>query len=422
MPTVATTLVTEVICPNCWERFRPERIRYVAAHRDLVDDIRLGPGVKRRFLPSRFHPDGRAIDPNGGLCSDMACPRCHLGVPRMLLESPTVFVSSFGAPGSGKSYFLAAMTHRLRQVMPREFALNFSDADPEANAILHADEDSLFGGVGDRWVSLRKTDVTGDRYRMVDINGESIRYPSPFYFQVSPVGGHPGERRAADLARTLCLYDNAGESFEPGADREGNPVTQHLARSGCLLFVYDPLQETDFRRRLADVDKDASQASVTRQDVLLAEVARRIRFHHGLGPTDRHSCPLVVVVTKFDAWRSLVGGRTLPDPWVKTGGVSHFRGDLVDKVSKLTRDLLLKHAPSIIATAESFVAPADILYVPVSATGSAPTLGPDGRWQHATGALSPMWVEVPLLYALSRRVPGLVPGAEAHRETNHCQP
>lgn len=408
MTVLSATLVEEVICPNCWERFRPERIVYVAAHRGLVDDFRLGPGVQRRFLPSRFHPDGRAIDPHGGLCTDVACPRCHIGIPRAMLESRTMFVSTFGAPGSGKSYFLATMTHRLRQVMPRAFALNFSDAAPEANATLHMFEDELFGGVNERWASLPKTDTTGDRYVTVDIDGETVRYPSPFYFQVTPVAGHPGERDARELTRTLCLYDNAGESFEPGADDPRNPVTQHLARSGCLLFVYDPLQEVGFQRRLAESGQDVSRVRSARQDVLLAEVARRIRLYHGLGPAARHSCPLVIVVTKYDAWKSVVGGRPLPAPWGGAGAPG-FRHDLVGKVSGLTRDLLLKHAPTIVTTAESFVEPSDIVYVPVSATGAPPTLGPDGRWQHATAALSPMWVEVPLLHALGKRVPGLVP-------------
>ena len=50
--------------------------------------------------------------------------------------------------------------------------------------------------------------------------------------------------------------------------------------------------------------------------------------------------------------------------------------------------------------------------MPVSATGGPPTRMPDGRLGHRAGSLKPMWVDVPLLYVLSRFVPGLVPSTK----------
>jgi len=415
----ATNLVDEVICPNCWERSRPERLLYVSTHRDLLGDFRLGPATAQRFRPTRFLPDGRAVDSRGGICHDLACPRCHLSVPRMLVESPSLFVSIFGGPGVGKSYFLAAMTHRLRKVLSRDFTLNFSDADPEANAVLHAFEDTLFASSASAQVSLPKTDVSGDRYRDVDLDGTVVRYPLPFFFQVSPVSGHPGEVQAAALARTICLYDNAGESFEPGADRPGNPVTQHLARSGCLMFLFDPLQETGFRRRLATAGVKDVAVPPAQQAVLLAEVARRIRLYHRLSPTSRLDCPLIVLVTKFDVWKPLVGDRTPAVPWVRpASGPAVLRLDKLAKVSEVVRDLLLAFAPNIVTTAESFVEPGRITYVPISATGAAPSLSAGGIWEHRAGALNPVWVEVPLLVALAATIPGLVPATSTAPEAD----
>lgn len=412
---VRTQLVAEVVCPNCWETFPPESIRYVATEPSLCGDRRLGGNAAQRFLPTRFHPDGRAIDPRGGLCHELACPRCHLEVPRSLLETPTIFASIFGSPSSGKSYFLAAMTHRLRQVLPRYFAVNFSDADPAANAFLHEYENLLFGDAANAgWVALPKTDVSGDRYRSVDLDGLTLAYPQPHFFQVSPVAGHPLRSDPSAVARTLCLYDNAGESFEPGQGSPANPVTQHLARSGLLIYIFDPLQETSFRRALAESgatdDCQLQGRAVSRQDVMLAEVARRVRLYHGLPAATRYTCPLVVVVTKFDAWQSLAGGRRLPDPWVagEADGPARLRTSSIEKASKAMRGLLLQHAPTIVTTAESFVEPDGILYVPVSATGGRPTAGPDGRLMFKAGSLSPMWVEVPLLAALAKAVPELV--------------
>ena len=411
----ATQLIDEVVCPNCWERFPPEDIHYVATDPAMFGDRRLGSTASQRFLPTRFHPDGRAIDPRGGLCHELACPRCHLEVPRPLLENPTLFASVFGAPSSGKSYLMAAMTHRLRRVLPRFFALDFSDTDAQANAALHQYENTLFEDAArDDWVALPKTDVSGDRYRSVDIGSGIYAYPQPHFFQISPVSGHPWSDDPTAVGRTLCIYDNAGESFEPGQDRPTNPVTQHLARSGCLFHVFDPLQDTSFRQAILGVaeaaDPQLTGGVVYRQDVMLGEVGRRVRLYHHLPAGTRHHCPLIVVVTKFDAWQRLAGIGRLDDPWVIDGktGAAQLRTSAVEEASTTVRRLLLRHAPSIVTTAESFIDPQLIRYVPVSATGGPPMSGPDGGLGFKAGTLAPMWVEVPILWALAATVPGLV--------------
>lgn len=406
-------LLDEVTCPNCWVRFPAEAIRYIATHATLFGDRRLGPDAQQRFLPSRFDPDGQAIDPRGGLCHELACPHCHLPVPRPLLESPTLFASILGSPASGKSYLMATMLHQLRRVLPRHFNVNFSDADPQANAALHGDERILFDESAGGAVALAKTDVAGDRYRKVDFDGSPLLYPQPYFFLVSPVSGHPLARSPGSVTRTLCLYDNAGESFEPGEDRPSNPATQHLARSNCLLYLFDPLQDPAFRQALTarGVVLPASADAVSyRQDVMLAEAARRVRRFHSLVASARHDCPLFIVVTKFDLWQDLAGGRRLPDPWQANpdGGSGRLRQPVLEKVSNATRGLLLEHAPAIIATAESFIEPSLIRYVPVSSTGLAPTVADDGRLVFRAGSLCPMWAEVPLLWALSRTVPDLI--------------
>lgn len=412
----SSQLVVEVVCPNCWERFPPENVLYVATDPSLFGDRRLGSTAQQRFLPSRFHPDGRAIDPKGGLAHATACPRCHLLVPRALLESETLFGSIFGSPSSGKSYLLAAMTYRLRRTLPRLFAVNFSDADPLANAPLHHDENTLFDDVPhDGWVALPKTDVSGDRYRSVDMDGIVLSYPQPYLFQVSPVAGHAHEAAPETVSRTLCLYDNAGESFEPGSDTPSNPVTQHLARSGFLQYVFDPLQESSFRRALGaaspTTDTQVAEGMTYRQDVMLAEVARRVRFYHGLTASARHERPLIVIVTKFDAWRQLAPDILLEDPWHESAppGKATLRMSVVNKVSDTVRNLLLRHAPTIVTTAESFINPRLIRYVPVSATGSSPTVGPDNRLGFKAGSLAPIWAEIPILAALVSSAPKLVP-------------
>lgn len=410
----SSPLVKELVCPNCWELFAPERICYISSHPELYGDLLLGENAPRRFLPTRFHPDGRALDPKGSPSHRLACPKCHLPIPRVLLERPTLFASIFGSPKSGKSYLLAAMTHQLRKTLPQSFSMDFSDADPEANTILHGYEDTLFSsGDPDAMVQIAKTEEVGDWYQRVTFGTKEISFPKPFFFQMSPVTGHPSADRVNTVSRTLCIYDNAGESFQPGADQPNNPVTQHMARANCLLFVFDPTQEPEFRRaaRGSSEDPQMSMPVTSRQEVLLAEAARRVKTYRGLPMTGLHDKPLVVLVTKYDAWQRLVGGTRLENPWAKhpTRPFCILRTDVIERVSQVIRSKLRQLAPQIVSTAESFIEPAKIVYLPVSATGGPPRPDVNGNLRHRVGDLSPMWTEVPLLYVMSQFVPGLIP-------------
>jgi hypothetical protein len=87
--------------------------------------------------------------------------------------------------------------------------------------------------------------------------------------------------------------------------------------------------------------------------------------------------------------------------------------DSVRRISSSIRSLLRRHVPQIVATAESFVDPAKVLYLPVSATGGAPQRDEQGNLRHRVKDLNPIWAEVPLLYVLSQFVPGLIPFAQS---------
>ena len=93
-------------CPHCWESFPPDDVRWTSVHSDLLGDPRLGDEANRRFTPTRFNVAGNAIDAYGSVCSELACPHCHLPIARPLLEIQPWFASIAGTPACGKSFFL----------------------------------------------------------------------------------------------------------------------------------------------------------------------------------------------------------------------------------------------------------------------------------------------------------------------------
>lgn len=416
-----TGILERVTCPHCWEQFAPEKTLWIAEHADLLGDNRL-PDQSQRFLPTRFTVKGEAIDSKGFPCHQLACPNCHLIVPRPLFEMEPLFLSVFGAPASGKSYFLAAMTWELRKVLPLSFHTSFADADPVMNRNLNDYEESVFSGATNGELIplgnlIRKTEEQGDLYDAVSFGNQIVSYPRPFLFSMQPQQSHPNHAKAARLGRVVTLYDNAGESFQPGKDSAANPVTRHMAQSRVLFFVFDPTQDARFQAQLNQLE--LGSARTMRQEPILQEAAARIRRYAGLRQSERHRRPLIVILTKFDAWWNLLGSDPPDDPWRdvrgpdsegngSSGSMCGLDVAQVERQSKLARALLLKLCPEIVTAAEGFAE--DVIYVPASAVGwkvefdrrnKTPAIRPSDA--------QPYWATVPFLYGLYRSAPGLIP-------------
>lgn len=411
---IAVNLRAQVTCPHCWHVFRPEECLWISQHPDLMGDARLGQDHQIRFLPTRFTVEGDAIDARGFACQGLACPRCHLPIPRALLEIQSIFLSILGAPASGKSYFLATMTWLLRQTLPHNFSLSFGDADPASNRSLNEYEERLFLNENqDRLVALDKTALEGDLYNTVLFSGHAVSYPRPFIFSLRPLDDHPNYKAMASLSRAVCLYDNAGEHFLPGQDTASSPVTRHLALSRVLFFLFDPTQDPRFRRACAGKSDDpqmGERARTSRQETILLEAADRIRRYTGLAQQARHQRPLVVVVTKFDAWSAVLNHDLSKNPWAPTRHPNVCAMDLerVNAVSADVRALLIRLTPELVSAAEGFAE--QVIYVPASSLGRSPEVdAKTGLLGIRPRDLRPIWAEVPFLYATARWMGGIIP-------------
>lgn len=408
---IKINLRPKVVCPHCWENCPPEDLLWVSTHPQLLGDPKLGAEEQSRFLPTRFDPDGAALDVMGSPCIELACPSCHLVVPRAALELGPLIVSVAGTPASGKSYFLAASAWSLRKKLPKHYGISFSEADPAANVILNAYEEQQFLNPDrDAIVRLAKTEEQGDLYSAVQIEDRVVQYPKPFLFSLRPSGGPEYEARLKK-SRLLCLYDNAGESFLPGKDTADNRVTGHLWRSDAVLYLYDPTQDIRFRQAVQQQtgEKIQDDGVVTRQETVLHEIAQRLKRHRAVTDQDRQR-PLVIVLTKYDQWWPLLGHERLPEPEAPYGsnGDCRFNLDAVKHVSDAVRDLLNTHSPELVAAADEFSD--EVWCIPVSATGCPPEADPKtGRLGFRPRNLKPMWESVPMLTVLATATTGLLP-------------
>ena len=414
----AVDLRAQVTCPQCWQNFSPDETHWVAAHPDLMGDPMV-PNEPQRFLPSRFNVNGLAIDVRGGVCEHLACPHCHLHLPRVFLEMAPLFVSIFGSPFCGKSNYLAAMTWQLKTSLRSTFCLDFANKNPQHNQFLAENHVKLFNNPRpNELVQIDKTQQAGELYQPILKKGQRILLPRPLVFSVSPDKGHPAyaaDKPRNPLSRALCLYDNAGEQFLPGGESSSQPC-KHLAVSKVRLFLFDPTQHP--RIRLACEGKSADpqfkqQTHLHPQDQILAEAANRIRSSSEprLSQSEKIPGHLVVIVSKFDAIQALSRRKKLMEtPLTRKvhGGSSVLDLAALQGVSDEIKALLSEVAGEVVNEAESSYQ--DVIYIPVTAFGRSPEHVNNGFSIRPRDVQS-HWTEVPLLYALHKSAAKLVPAA-----------
>ncbi len=418
-----------VHCPSCRVGFSPSEIFFVAEDSRLVGDPVAGPAQQLRFLPTRFDMGGAALDPEGARCTRVACPRCRIEFPRAMIELPSTFISVVGAPGCGKSHLLAAMTWGLRRERARAGAC-MVDTEPKLNARLHRDENILFGAPDSKEpVRLAKTEIAGDAllYRTVRIKGKDETLPLPLIFTLHVgAGANVGHSRSTDAmgakvrgdnfddtletdqstspdASLVVLYDNAGEHFLPGADESAQPVTRHLSQSRAILFVFDPTQDPRFR---AATRMPESGGVNIRQDLVLTETFARVRHHRSRHAADHLDVPLIVVLSKADAWSAGAKIDLSVEPYLPNGGLDFAA---LKKMDRALRPLLESACPEFMTAVRA--ASSRVLIVPCSALGPCATsITGAGALQGAgvrPSEICPQWASVALLTALPLEVDAL---------------
>ncbi len=395
-----------------------EDVLWIAEAPDLIGDARLGDTDHQRFLPAQYDIKGNAIDLKGFPCQKLACPHCHLELPRSLLEMQPYFISVVGAPASGKSCFLTSMTWNLRTILPADFNVLFADADSEMNGRLQQYESmQFFNEDPNAIVKIEKTQAEGDQYKTVLINDQRITYLQPFLFSMCTSPDANGQRKGM----TLTIYDNAGESYLPvrDGDTASLPVTRHLEQSNCIFFIFDPTQDIRFKKVCKNPTndpqfRDDQQSSFTRsplrQESVLGEMIKRTRTYMGLHSVQKYDRPLIIIVSKLDAWRDLLPDVSLRNPWARSSktNTNVFLPDKVREVSQSVRALLKKLIPDMVSMVDQFAS--DVTFIPVSATGSPPIQDQaTGNWGFKVNDIKPIWVEVPMLYALSQSIEGFFP-------------
>ncbi len=391
----------EFTCPVCWLKFDRGDAMNIAVHADLRGDPLLGEAHMQRFHATRFNDRSQAVDALGIPAPDLACPHCRRKLPPGFLDLPHHIFSIVGAPSSGKSYYLSVLVKMLQTALFQHFRVTFRDADPSENVILNQMKTQLFSASTPEEAVLAKTELEGAMYETLPRLGRKVRLPKPFIFNVSS---------ARDLEQdfSVVFYDNAGEHFEPTRNSADSPGAQHIAAASGIFFLFDPLHNAEFRKRLSGIaDPQLEARRLDQQDVILAETEVRIKSLLGLDSRQRIVTPFAVIIGKSDTWSHLLGSVEMRAP------LCEGRVDLaaIRANSALLRTFLLEVCPVIVANAEAISS--EVMYFAASPLGASPIEFTDSRGIKMIGPdpqrLAPRQVEIPTLWVLARVAPEMVP-------------
>jgi hypothetical protein len=394
-------------CPRCWMRFNTTNV--LAIHPSELNDgpEGLGEEALKRFIPKKFGDGGTPLTGEGVPCNRLACPHCRGELPPSLIEKAPHMLSIVGDSMAGKSYFLTVAVRQLKRILPGHFKINFTDADPAGNDVLARMMAKLFNpSQKPEDTFLEKTELAGATYRSFKRHGANVNLPMPFTYNMGS---------KSHGSSTIVLYDNAGEHFRPGySEREKSNSTEHLAWSSGIVFLFDPLQHRDLLVQIGEETdpqvKEMKESGLRfDQDVILAEIAERLRAWRQLSVGQAHDVPLAFVVGKHDLLTKLLPLDSLTMDVCQSGKITM---EAIESNSEVTRSFLLKHCPDIVGAAESI---SDrVMYFPTSAFGS-PAIALtgiktiDGKVQFGPDPkkLRPYLVEAPFLWILSQAEPSL---------------
>lgn len=405
------------ICPHCWFEFLPKEAFFIAGHPDLVgDSVLIRDNEKLRLPPGdvKATAKGRFEDPKGWPVVDRACPRCHLQIPLELLEKRPIFLSVTGPTSGGKTYFLTVLLHVLRHQLAANFnrSLDYSDSH-ELKAFTDL-EDKLFNQLADKWTYLGRTDSSGVIFNTVKLDGHNVALPKPFLFSMRPTSTCvEDEIKKMELFQTFSLYDNAGELFDLGRDRDpAFRATEHLGVADAIMFVFDPLQDEKTQSKLIkNGNKDpgllelVKEKKIVPQDKMLLSVITNAKRLRNLTKSEKINCPLLVCVQKFDVWRKLLPAWARIDSssieFIKANDTSGLDIAELNSNSLLIRAFINDISPSFVTMAEANFS--SIRFFSVSAFGCSPEFsGSEGKVGIRPGNLTPFRVTDPILWFMRK--------------------
>lgn len=253
------------------------------------------------------------------------CPDCHNVLPNTVSSDEEVIVALIGTRSSGKSTYVGVLIHEMMKRLFRPFNGTFQLCGPEDQK-RYRDDFEKYLYREHKVVEQTKTHVqSGQTNENRPILGTVKLQSGKFIKKIK--------------AMTLVFFDSAGEDWE---DQDKiNVVAKYVVHSAGIIFLIDPLSNTNVRSSISDDNLIQRSGSMTADDVsepavVIDRVAKLIRNINGLKETQKIGIPVAAAFSKLDVLEDsgmLPPGSALaqPSPHIQLGQFNEADRQAVDQ-------------------------------------------------------------------------------------------
>jgi hypothetical protein len=172
-----------------------------------------------------------------------ACPHCHNELPLKLVEEGADIISVIGGPQSGKSHYIIALLHELRE-NGFEIGLNATLQQVGQNREWHTE--TMYQRAIER---INRDHSVLDK---TEINSFSL----PWIIRIDSTDPLKRGKQNAKKSVFLVFYDTAGENFSDPQEIKKN--ANYLQQSKAVIVLFDTLSIPQIKKILEVNNEDTS--------------------------------------------------------------------------------------------------------------------------------------------------------------------
>lgn len=173
------------------------------------------------------------------------CPHCHNELPLKLVEEGADIISVIGGPQSGKSHYIIALLHELRE-NGFEIGLNATLQQVGHNKAWHTET-----------MYKRAIDKLNNQQTVLD-KTEINSFSLPWIIRIDSTDPLKRGKQDAKKSVFLVFYDTAGENFSDPEEIKKN--ANYLQQSKAVIVLFDTLSIPQIKNILENNNEDTSVA------------------------------------------------------------------------------------------------------------------------------------------------------------------
>lgn len=285
----------DYICPYCFSKHALNEVNFICKNDpDLCENARNLTPIKPKNVEDKNEmPDYVFCNECGQKTNIKVCPTCNQELPYSIGKYDNLIFAVIGAKESGKSHYIAVLIQKIMNEIASAFNYSLSAVN---DATMNRYRNDFYNPI------FKRNEIIGVTHSAK--TDASVKQPLIYnlVFKDNGIFGNILKSKRISNAVTIAFFDTAGEDLD--SENTMKTVNKYIYNSSGIIFLLDPLQLEEVRRKLPKNIKLPQQN--TEIEDLLSRTANLIRKANGIGMDKLIDIPVAVAFSKIDAVESLI--------------------------------------------------------------------------------------------------------------------